>query len=121
MSRIERMRLALMILMAFVGSTCYGQSLRPAKASTLTNESSKASEVVQIVHCLTEVRLNWLGEFPPAIEKAQTFHVGLRHDRLTYPGKDIVFVAVLESATAGDVFELTHERSGSQEKFNLEN
>jgi len=83
--------------------------------------SAKYTELTAIVHCLTDVELNWLGDYPTTVEKAKKFRAGLRHDRRTYPGDDVIFAVVFESPTQGDVFELMHYWSGKQAKYNLEN
>lgn len=47
--------------------------------------------------------------------------VALSHDRKAYRGKDFIVVVVLESATKGDVFELTREDHGKKRSFRIEN
>lgn len=88
---------------------------------TSGSPQSSLMESAEILHCLTEVELNWLGDWPSALEKATTFHVGLTHDRKTYPGQDVIIVVVFRNRLRGDVFELTGERRRHKSKYNLEN
>jgi hypothetical protein len=108
------------IVFAIVG--CHGQSANAVGAlPSAAAKSPQADEIIRIMHCLTEVELNWLNDSPPALEHIKRFQVGVRHDRETYPGDDVVIVAVFKSGTEGDVFELTHKGRGNSEKYNLEN
>jgi hypothetical protein len=112
------MRLSAFVFLALVASAL---SLAQSPARTPAGRPSRMSETIEIMHCLKARNLNWLGDSPPALEKAKRFHVGLRHDRKTYPGEDVVFVVVFENPTQGDVFELTREDHGRDRTYNLEN
>ena len=118
------MILSVIMLSMLVASAHYGQiSSAPARSGLNADGKpySRLAEAVAIMHCLTKVELNWLGESLPAVEKTNTFRVGLRHDKNTYPGEDVIIVVVLESATRGDVFELRGERRQQGREYNLEN
>ena len=83
-----------------------------ASASAQPRQRAKKlqiAEATEIMHCLRARGLTWLGDAVPAIAKGKRLRVGLRHDRKTYPGQDVVFVVVFESPMRGDVFELTRE------------
>jgi len=115
------MKSRLIIFIVLVVYSSYGQSARPIGVPPAVAGPAKYAELTAIMHCLTDVELNWLGDYPPTVEKAKKFRVGLRHDRRTYPGDDVIFAVVFESPTQGDVFELMHYWSGKQAKYNLEN
>lgn len=114
------MNLRLMAFIVFAVLSSLGQSLRRAPTRSVAQRPN-AREIAQVMHCLTAVDLNWLGDSPTVLENAKRFHVGLTHDRRTYPGTDMMFVAVFRTATEGDVFELTHQAQTTAEKYNLEN
>lgn len=82
---------------------------------------SRLQETKAIMHCLTAYHLNWIGDALPAIERMKVFHVGLRHDRKTYPGEDMVFLVVFKNRLQGDVFELTVRGSRNHPLYNLDN
>lgn len=82
---------------------------------------SRLHETKAIMHCLTARDLGWIGDAPTVIENRKLFHVGLRHDRKTYPAKDTVFLVVFKNRLQGDVFELTLRGKGNSRLYNLEN
>lgn len=111
-------------IVLLAATLCYAQAAevgkpRPRAASRL--HLSRLQETEAIMHCLTAYHLNWIGDALPAIEKRRLFHVGLRHDRRTYPGEDTVFLVVFKNRLQGDVFELTLSGSGAHRLYNLEN
>lgn len=113
-----------MLLSMFLACANHAQFPHSSRGQTLRSggrSETRVTESREIIHCLTAVELNCLGDWPPAVEKFNTLRVGLRHDYKTYAGQDVTIVVVLESATRGDVFELTQERRRHGRKFNLEN
>lgn len=110
------MKLILMVFTLLIVPVCYGQFMRGEG----DGQPSRATEIARILHCLTDVELNWLGD-SAKLDRAKALRVGLRHDRQTYPGKDFIFVVVLESSTKGDVFELTREDHKESRSCRIQN
>jgi len=61
------------IFIVLVAYSSYGQSARPIGMSPAVAGSTKYTELTAIVHCLTDVELNWLGDYPPPLEKVKKF------------------------------------------------
>jgi hypothetical protein len=93
---------------------------RLSARTAVAAQQSRAVEAIEIMHCLKAADLDWLAD-SPVLQRAKSFQVGLRHDRKTYPGEDVVFVVVFENPTQGDVFELTREDHGRDRTYRIEN
>ena len=78
------------------------------------------AEAREVMHCLKAGDLDWLGD-SDVLESAKTFLVGLRHDRRTYPGENVITAVVFEGREHGDVFELTREDKGLIRTYKIQN
>lgn len=114
----RRVRNAIILFLGSLLAFAVRASARPQRP---LRQRPKVAEAIAVMHCLKARELNWLGDAVPTIMKGKKFSVGLRHDRKTYPGEDIVFLVASESPTRGDVFELTRKDHGSHRIYNLEN
>lgn len=112
------MRLSAVFVLPFLlGGLGYPQGVSGHSGST-GPAVSKINEAAEIMHCIHLADL--LSDFPP-LQKATSFDIGLRHDRKTYPGQDIVIVAVFESQTRGNAFELVKETKGAHRNYHFTN
>lgn len=100
-------------ILSLAATLCHAQAGGPPRPA-------RTVEAFQVMHCLKTTDLDWLGN-SPALERAKILEVGLRHDRKTYPGEDMVFVVVFEGPTRGDVFELTRKNHGRRRSYRIEN
>jgi hypothetical protein len=118
------MRFRLPVLLVFLAATpdraqatcAPGKLARIAVAAQL----SRTAETLEVMHCLKAGDLDWLGD-SPMLDRAKWLRVGLRHDRKTYPGEDVLFVVVFENRVKGDVFELTREDTGRHRTYTVVN
>lgn len=107
------------VVLSFVTAVCFGQSERSADSSA-QHYRLRVAEAREVMHCLKAGDLDWLGD-SDVLDKAKTFRLGLRHDRRTYPGEDVITVVVFESREQGDVFELTRKDKGLIRTYRIQN
>ena len=113
------MNLGLLPLVLLVIPSLYAQASRPNAVPTRA-ESRRITEIIEVTHCLKVGDIDWLGD-SAVLDKAKILQVGLRHDRKTYPGEDVIFIVVFENRTKGDVFELTRQDHKGIRSYRIEN
>jgi len=113
------MKVSLIALIFLAVASSHAQSSQPTEAPTRA-ESRRIREIIEVTHCLKVGEIDWLSD-SAVLEKAKILQVGLRHDRTTYPGKDVIFAVVLETPAKGDVFELTRENRQGVRSYRIEN
>jgi hypothetical protein len=93
-------------LVAFLLSgACAAQSLPPV-------------ELMQAMHCITTNNKGWL---TPPLAQRKEWPASAAHDRMGYPHEDRIIVAVYETPTRGQLFDLTIRPSSSKRLFHIQN
>lgn len=91
-----------------------------AKQNLTQLKPAPLSEAVEIAHCLKTADLDWLAD-SVVLETAKRVQIGLRHDRRTYPGQDVIIVVVFEGRSKGHVFEVIREDQEENRAYRIEN